>query len=285
MLKNYCRIKKLIKKEKYDIIHTHHRMAAFYISLIKPKGCKLIHTMHNAFSDKIKFTNFALKRFEVVACGNTVYDSIINNYSLKNVRTIVNGIDNRFEYNSISKIEQMKQNGKHVLGFVGRLNEQKGVDVLIKAVKELIFEDDNYHLLVYGTGELENDLNHLVVENNLKDYVSFEGFTDNPLNVISQLDCYILPSRWEGLPLGILEAFSVKTPVIASNIKENSELVNENTGFLFEKDNPLDLKNTIKICMENNNDSKIKAAFELYSSKYLMDNFMKGYLDIYEEDI
>ena len=285
MFKTYLRIKKIIKKGRFDIIHTHHRMAAFYISLIKPKKCKLIHTMHNAFDDKIKFTRFALKRFEVVACGETVYDCIKTNYKLRNVRTIVNGIDNQFEFVSIPKIEQIKQDGKYVLGFVGRLNEQKGVDVLIKAMKELVAENNKVHLLIYGTGVLENNLKKLVEENDLMDYISFEGFTDNPLNVISQLDCYILPSRWEGLPLGIIEAFSVKTSVIASDIKENSELVNENTGYLFKKDNPLDLKNSIQICMEENNDLRIENAFHLYSSKYLMDNFLKGYLDIYEEDI
>ena len=284
MLKTYLKVKKIIKRGRFDIIHTHHRMAAFYISLIKPKKCKLIHTMHNTFDDKIKFTNFALKRFEVVACGETVYDCIKTYYKLRNVRTIVNGIDNQFEFVSIPEIEQIKQDGKHILGFVGRLNQQKGVDVLIKAMKELVVENDNVHLFIYGTGVLENELKLLVEENDLMDYVSFEGFTDNPLNVISQLDCYILPSRWEGLPLGIIEAFSVKTLVVASNIKENSELVNENTGYLFEKDNPLDLKDVIKICIEEDNTLKIENAFQLYSSKYLMDNFLKGYLDIYEED-
>ncbi|MCM1131333.1 MAG: glycosyltransferase [Roseburia sp.] len=281
VIKTYFKIKRIVKKGKYDIIHTHHRMSAFYISLIKPQKCQLVHTMHNAFNDKIKFTNFALKRFCVVACGETVYESIKNNYSLKNVKTIVNGIDNHFEFVSLPRVDQLKKDGKYVLGFVGRLNEQKGVDVLINAMKKLVLEDNKIHLLIYGTGELEDNLKKLVEENNLMEYISFEGFTNSPLNVISQLDCYVLPSRWEGLPLGIIEAFSVKTPVIASNIKENRELVNESTGFLFEKDNPLDLKNTIKICMEQDKSLIIQNAFHLYSSKYLMENFLKGYLNLY----
>ena len=234
IIKNLKKIKKILKKEKFDIIHTHHRMAAFYVALAKPKNCKLIHTMHNTFSDKIKLTKFSLKNFKIVACGKTVEKQTEINYGFKfpQLLTISNGIDNSYIKEEIQEIQDYKNDGFYIFGFVGRFAEQKGLDILIKSFSN---NNSKRKLFVYGDGPMKNEIIELIQDLSA-DNIIVKDFTNNPLNVISQLDCLVLPSRWEGLPLNILEAFGVETLVLCSDIESNQEIVTESTGFLFESD-------------------------------------------------
>ena len=67
-------VKKIVKKEKITIVHVHHRMAAFYIALLKMQNnrLKFFATAHNTFTDKNGLTRFAYKNASVIACGEEV---------------------------------------------------------------------------------------------------------------------------------------------------------------------------------------------------------------------
>ena len=280
IIKNLKKIKKILKKEKFDIIHTHHRMAAFYVALAKPKNCKLIHTMHNTFSDKIKLTKFSLKNFKIVACGKTVEKQTEINYGFKfpQLLTISNGIDNSYIKEEIQEIQDYKNDGFYIFGFVGRFAEQKGLDILIKSFSN---NNSKRKLFVYGDGPMKNEIIELIQDLSA-DNIIVKDFTSNPLNVISQLDCLVLPSRWEGLPLNILEAFGVETLVLCSDIESNQEIVTESTGFLFESDSIVDLSRKLDQVMSSDNRLKVIKAKEVFDSNYRIETFFKKYNEIYQ---
>ena len=108
-------LKCLIKQNKFDIIHTHHRMAAFFVSMCNVGNAKLIHTMHNSFSDKKKMTEKSLKDFKVVCCGKTVMDDT----KIKSALSLTQLMRNR-----LKKKKEIQYPHSHLAFLAGSLNKK-----------------------------------------------------------------------------------------------------------------------------------------------------------------
>lgn len=287
MLKTLVILIKIVKKEKIDIIHTHHRMAAFYARIIKvlfPK-VKLIYTAHNIFTNKKMLLQFSLKTTKIIAVGKGVKDNLVNYYKIdsKNIEIIYNSIKPNKTNNNIEMLKKL--NKKTLIGNIGRLSEQKGMDVFIKAMKPIIDKNDNIYGIIVGNGEDMNDLKQLTNSLNIEKNIIFLGYQNNVFDVLKDLNFIVLSSRWEGFPLTPIEAFSMKKTVIASNIPGNNEIViDEYNGMLFEKNNEVELAKQINKLI---NDKELLNYLENNALKYYQDNFSykifeKKYKEMYE---
>jgi glycosyltransferase involved in cell wall biosynthesis len=98
---------------------------------------------------------------------------------------------------------------------VGRLHTQKGFDRLIDALPQLS-KDENWHLSILGEGEEQDALQKMIDARNLQNNVTLSGFSNAPWPEVANADCFLLPSRHEGLPNVALEALCVGTPVIST---------------------------------------------------------------------
>ncbi|MCD8563192.1 MAG: glycosyltransferase [Alphaproteobacteria bacterium] len=94
----------------------------------------------------------------------------------------------------------------------GRLHEQKGFDRLIEALSGM--PHDNWTLNIMGTGGQAEELQKLIDTAGLQDKVKLDGLVKNPWPYIAGADCFLLPSRWEGLPNVVLESLACGTPAI-----------------------------------------------------------------------
>jgi glycosyltransferase involved in cell wall biosynthesis len=124
--------------------------------------------------------------------------------------------------------------------FVGRLSYEKGIMTLLQAMKEL---NDEVKLLIVGDGPLRDEVIKFIQKNNLKN-IKYLGpqKREKVLELIGKAKFLVFPSLWfEGFPMVLLEAFSVGTPVLASNLGGIPEIVEEGVnGWLFDpfaKDN------------------------------------------------
>jgi len=124
--------------------------------------------------------------------------------------------------------------------FVGRLSYEKGIMNLLQAMKEL---KDEVKLLIVGDGPLRDEVIRFIQTNNLKNtkYLGPQK-REKVLELMGKAKFLVFPSLWfEGFPMVLLEAFSVGTPVLASNLGGIPEIVEEGVnGWLFnlyEKDN------------------------------------------------
>ena len=130
---------------------------------------------------------------------------------------------------------------------VGRLEYQKGYDILLKAHKELMEEGYKYNLHMVGEGNKEKELRDFIKNNNLEESVHLHGFQRNPYKYIYNADAFVMSSRYEGLPLVIGETLSLGTPIVSTNCTGPSELLeNGKYGILAECENIQSLKDAIK---------------------------------------
>lgn len=282
-------IKKLlyiIKKEQITVIHTHHRMAAFYVSLLKLyKNRYFINTSHNTFKNKYELTRFSYKNAHLIACGEKVKENLEKYYHLKNVTVIHNAIKAyKGEIRTEESLYNLKNQGYFLIGNVGRFTKQKGMEYFIKSIPSVINKYPNCRFIIIGDGELRNSLVQLANQLKVNDYILWLGYRDNIQNLMAQLDLIVLSSLWEGLPLTPIEAFSVSKPVVATSVDGTVEIVkNGENGFLVK---PADVDDLFKcICKAIESDINVlgRNAYKTYKEEFSFDVFANRLIHYYGE--
>ena len=194
------------------------------------------------------------------------------------------------KFNTDSKI--YSDEGKLVLIAVGRLEKEKGFDILIKSVNVLINELKlkNICLQIVGDGSQMNILKSMVEGYALNEAVHFLGFVqhDSLPEQMKKSDLLILPSvktidSIETQGLVLQEAQAIGIPVIASNIGGIPEgIIDKKTGFLFKENDHQDLVNCIKFFADNPDALKTMGqnASEFVEVKYDIDNRLKKLMEI-----
>lgn len=281
---------KIIKEEKIDIIHTHHRMAAFYVSCLKfLKKFIFINTAHNIFLDKKILTKFSYKRSVLIAVGEHVKKNLCTFYGFNEQEIIV--INNAVkplnnEIKNIKEIEEYKTQKKIIIANIGRISEQKGMIYFVKAAKILLEKNKNLIFLIVGDGELKEELEEYIRKNNIQENVILLGYRNDIQNIMAQVDLIVLSSLWEGFPLIPIEAFSVGKPVIATNIEGTIEIVKDKfNGLLVEPKDEVDLSKKIEFFVENINELENYGyrARKTYELNFDIKSFNNLYTKVYKE--
>ncbi|MGL6130042.1 MAG: glycosyltransferase [Fusobacteriaceae bacterium] len=138
----------------------------------------------------------------------------------------------RVIYNPIPKediraksMEEIIDNKKVTLVTVGRLTQQKGYDILLKAHKKLIDEGLDYNLQILGEGGLEAEFKSYIEENNLTNNTEMLGFKRNPYPYIKAADVFVVSSRFEGFSLVLAEAIVLEKATISTKCVGPSEIL------------------------------------------------------------
>ena len=119
---------------------------------------------------------------------------------------------------------------------VGRLVSQKGYDRLINIHKRLIQEGLMHNIIIIGHGEDEDSLRQQINELGCQETCRLIGYRENPFAYFKLADCFLLPSRYEGLPTVVFESLICETPVIATKVAGVEEQLNQ-TDFGLVVDN------------------------------------------------
>ena len=169
---------------------------------------------------------------EVEACGIV---------PRRKISVVSNGIDtsrfgNRLDRES-TRTELGIPSDAFVIGTVGRLNEVKRQDRLIRGFARVAETKPSAHLLIVGAGPQLDDLCRLTAELHLDSRVHFAGYQTEPERFLGAMDVFGLTSRSEGMPLAILESWAAGVPIIASRVGGVPELIDDGvTGLLFDPD-------------------------------------------------
>lgn len=106
---------------------------------------------------------------------------------------------------------------KKVFAAVGRLEPQKNFPMLIKAFSEFHKEEKDYKLVIYGEGRERSNIENLIKELHLENFVSLPGRNKDVLNCINDCAAFILSSDYEGMPNALIEAICMGMPVISTD--------------------------------------------------------------------
>lgn len=162
-------------------------------------------------------------------------EKIINSERFK---IIHNAIDfDKFKYNQYNRElirKKLNLNKNDILiGHVGRFTNQKNHTFLIDMFHEVHKNNNNYKLVLIGTGVLENKIKNKVEKLNLSDCVFFEGFKNNVNEYMQAMDIFVMPSLYEGLGLVLVEAQASGIPCFATNKSIPPEVkINDNLIFV-----------------------------------------------------
>ena len=284
---------KIIKEEKIDIIHTHHRMAAFYISILSRfKKFIFINTQHNIFNDRKVLTKIALGKANNIAVGKGVEENLTNFYKISNskVKIIYNGIKNfnNKDFNTIDIIKKYKNEGYFTIGNIGRISKQKDMETFVKSIPLILKENKKVQFFIVGTGEDEMKIKKLIDLLDIREKVCLLGYRNDIQNVMSNLDLIVLSSLWEGLPLTPIEAFSVSKTIIATNIEGTKEVVEDNiNGILIKpKDEFMLAQKALNLIKNNVQRNKLELnAYNTYINKFSYEELKRNYKEYYNSII
>ena len=275
-------IGQIIKNNEITIVHTHHRMAAFYIRLLKLVHPKLIHvyTAHNVFKDKLPLYGFALKNAKSVAVGEAVNKNLKEDVGITDSRVIYNGVVLK---ETDDHVDEIISYGGIKLGCIARLSEQKGLTYLLDAMSLLTVKD--IRLFIVGDGELRNELENKVKELHLQNSVTFLGYRKDIVECINSFDFCVLPSVFEGFGLVAIEAFMNSKTLVATDIPGLNEVVTNKNGILVPAKDPAALASAIdKLAMDATLRQELASqAKKDYENKFSYPLFLENYRELYRE--
>ena len=282
VLKLLYSIHQIIKNNEITIVHTHHRMAAFYIRLLKLVHPKLIHvyTAHNVFKDKLPLYGFALKNAKSVAVGEAVNKNLKEDVGITDSKVIYNGVVLK---ETDDQVDEIISYGGIKLGCIARLSEQKGLTYLLDAMSLLTVKD--IRLFIVGDGELRNELENKVKELDLQDSVTFLGYRKDIVECINSFDFCVLPSVFEGFGLVAIEAFMNSKTLVATDIPGLNEVVTNKNGILVPAKDPAALASAIdKLAMDATLRQELASqAKKDYENKFSYPLFLENYRELYRE--
>ncbi len=238
------------RSRKINIIHSHGKGAGIYsrlLSFFTGRAC--IHTFHGIHTDNYNYPNkvFYLwiervlshmtARFISVSAGESDKASKLKFAPADKIKLIPNGT---FIPAQTASFDFDSSKTFNIITFT-RFDTAKNSMLLIPVCKALqkINKGRNFAFIVVGSGEEEAEFKKRLVSENMERFFKLTGAVLDPGEYLIKSFCYISTSRWEGLPLGILEAMSYGLPIIATDVIGNRDLVEHNVnGFLFDIDNP-----------------------------------------------
>lgn len=288
MIINLFKLWYVIVHEKIDIIHTHHRMAAFYIKLLSyVHHFKNIYTAHNVFTNKKKLTYFSINNIPIIAVGQSVKNNLIEYFGIneKNIEVIYNTtLDNDQEITIEPLMKEIKDNNGIIISNIGRLSEQKGQIYFIEAAKNVITQYNNVYFFIIGSGEDEEKLREKIKDLNLEDKIFMLGYRKDVKSLMKQSDIICLSSLWEGLPLVPIEAISLGKIVVATDVGGTCEIIQDGfNGYICQKRSSKELSNCIINALLNKSNWTIisENSINLFNDKFSGQSFIKKHNSIY----
>lgn len=297
VIKDWARFGKLINFQP-DVIHLVNSQTFLTIrNLSLPNNPKLIASFHGfdiAFrpqSDPI-WRDAVSELFERADTLHFVSqwlceEAIRIGAPIKKCKVIYAGVDSDyFKPNRTSDDLQAKRRIQIVS--TGRLDPDKGHEFVFVAIKDLLNEGFDLDYSIIGFGEDLTRLENIVRDLGITERVHFLGYKthEEMLDVVNNVDIFVHPSLTEALPLAILEACSLKLPIIASSVGGIPEIIkNGENGLLVEPKQPLAIKEAIKFLVQNVGLAKEMAgkARDTVISKFSIENEITNWHNLYRK--
>lgn len=278
---------KVIRDGQYDLVHVHLFPSLYFcaVASLFTQKTKYIFTEHSIFNRRrnywiFRITDFlSYKVYRQIICVSKMAKDNLNNWipNIKQKLTVI--------YNGVPLAEDIcKQDIVYDLLLIGSMNSNvKGIDVFLKAIKNI--ESHINKVVIAGDGNLKNELVELRDTLGLQTKVEFLGNRNDINNLLDKSRIFVLPSRWEGLPISILEAMARAKPIISTNVGGIPEAISDGkTGLLVTPEDEVELSNAIiKLLNDVTFANQIgKNAYSEVILKFSISNYKSNLLKLYQ---
>lgn len=217
-IKGIAALRRITRGFSPDIVHSHLYYGSVF-SWFLPK-VKRIYTHHNIRLGAHRF----IYKFLDVRVDAYIGICLVCTHLLKSVsRKRVFHIDNGVDAGRLMKKADYPNSNPVKLLFVGRLSEQKNLDLLIRSSSNI--KNVEFEVIIAGEGPLMEDLKQTAREVGVEERIKFIGNSDSVKKLLHDADIFVMSSAWEGLPIAQIEATITGLPVLVTDVGGCSEIV------------------------------------------------------------
>ncbi len=293
-----CKLSRLIKQEKIDIIHTHgYKSDILGLAAAKIAGIKAIATPHGFGSEKdmklqlfIRLGCLVLKSFDRVVPLSEELQSDMIRIKVKpsKIKLIKNGVDlKEIEKERRAKSIPMYNINEKVIGYIGRMSPGKNLLDLINIFNLLYKDYKNIRLLLIGDGPQKIELENYAKTLTSSSKIEFLGYRDDRLKLLKEINLFCMTSALEGTPRCLMEAMTMGVPVVGYNVPGvNNLIIHEKTGLMEERDDIKGLKRCWERLLFNEEFARElgqngrEHVINNYSAKRMADEYMNLYQEV-----
>lgn len=197
------------------------------------------------------------------------------------IRTIWNGVAPVHP----DRIELPFPPGSLIIGSIGNLIEQKGYIELLHVALNLKKAGAKAKFVVIGGGPKHESLIARRDQLELGDTVHFQGYLENAASrALPAFDIFFMPSRWEAMPVALLEAMCAGKPIVATDVSDNPRIVEHGrTGLLVKKGDPLGMQRALETLI-GNPELRLKMGTEAkkdYERRFTVSRMIRSYEELY----
>jgi len=248
-----------LRMHRPAVLHTHLYSADTFGRLAgwMTRTPVIVSTRHNArvWSGRLRrvlYAGLAHCSTRVIACGEEVARHLAeeDGVPMRKILTIPNGVNLRRLDDAdpdILRVELGIERDVPVLGVVGRLHPQKGHLDLLPVLRELASSGHQFVCLFAGEGELRPQIAASIADLQLGESVRLLGLRRDIGSFLAGIDVFVMPSRWEGLPMALLEAMAIGTACVCTSVGSiPSVITNGSDGLLVDPDRPSELLDALR---------------------------------------
>ncbi|MDN3585401.1 glycosyltransferase [Pedobacter aquatilis] len=282
----WAAVKEILVSEKIDLVHAHGTRAnSNTFQSAKKLNIPIAYTVHGwSFHPdqnfllknlRIQGEKFLVNKANLTIC---VSDNNLNDaskqFEMKRAKVVKYGI-NLKKYNPKGNFPDIRKElniepSTILVGYVVRMTKQKDPLTLVRAIA-LLPEDLDIKFLFVGDGELKEDAINLAKELNVYSKIIFINFRQDVPNILNAIDIYCLPSLWEGLPIGMLEAMAMNKAVVVTAIDGAKEVIKTGeNGMLVPVQNPKQLAETLTLVAK---DEQLRIKIGSNAGKTILEEF------------
>jgi len=252
-----------------------------------------VYDMNEGWVRLYKEKNPSLLNFDrFIAINSKIKDVFINQANIQNNKVdLIYHVVKTYQFNKslynnkdlLKKYSVNKKNKNFI--FVGRMSDQKRPFLFLDLVNEIIKENENYHFYMVGTGRLSEKVEKYILKYNLNNFVTRITHIENVGEIYTVMDGLIITSKYEGLPIAMLEAMCMELPVFSSNVGDIDVVVERyKNGLLFDINDELStilkLFNTFEQNLYNFTLAAQKASVQIresFSEKTISNCYQKSF--------
>jgi glycosyltransferase involved in cell wall biosynthesis len=290
-------IRELAGRTNADVVHAHGYKADIYCYFaLQGSGVPLVSTCHTWYDNDLTVSlygaadRFILRNYAaIVAVSEDVRQRLLKaGVRKEKIHIVRNGIDLRPFDNAAPSLRNLPSKDAPIVGLIGRLATEKGVDIFLRAAARVLAELPATKFVVIGEGPDREQLEILIDELQVRNNVFMLGRRDDMPGVYASLDIMVSASRHEGLPMAILEGMASSRPVVATAVGAVPEaVVDGRTGVLVPSENVEALAAKIVALLNNRTQRENlgAAAKRLIEEEFSAERMTTDYLHIYEQAI